>query len=205
MLEPLLSGITFGLALALMVGPVFFALIQTSLHESFRAGAYFALGVFLSDASLIALGYVFAGQLDLLNTHRDLMGWIGGAVLIVFGVFQMTRQPKIREVDDERRTVHGHYLVRGFLMNTLNPMVLLFWLSVIGIVSVRAHYTPADRMTFFASVLGTVLSTDLLKSYGAGKLKRLLSARVMKWINRITGLVVAGFGVEMIIRAMMQR
>ena len=56
MLEPLLSGITFGLALALMVGPVFFALIQTSLHEGFRAGSFFATGVFISDASLIALG-----------------------------------------------------------------------------------------------------------------------------------------------------
>ena len=86
-------------------------------------------------------------------------------------------------------------------MNTLNPMVLLFWLSVIGIVSLRDHYTASDRLTFFGSVLGTVLCTDLLKSYGAGKLKRLLSAKVMKWINRITGLIVAGFGVEMILRA----
>lgn len=204
MLEPLLSGITFGLALALMVGPVFFALIQTSLHESFRAGMFFALGVFVSDASLIALGYLFAGQLDLLNTHRDLLGWIGGAVLILFGVFQMTRQPKAREVDDDRRTVHGHYLMRGFLMNTLNPMVLLFWLSVIGIVSLREHYSATDRLAFFASVLGTVLCTDLLKSYGAGKLKRLLNAKTMKWINRVTGLVVAGFGIEMIIRAFLK-
>ena len=204
MLEPLLSGITFGLALALMVGPVFFALIQTSLHEGFRAGLFFAFGVFVSDASLIALGYLFAGQLDLLNTHRDIMGWVGGSVLIIFGVVQMTRQPKAKEVDDDRRTVHGHYLVRGFLMNTLNPMVLLFWLSVIGIVSLREQYSLSDRFTFFGSVLGTVLSTDLLKSYGAGKLKRLLNAQVMKWINRITGLIVAGFGVEMFVRAFLQ-
>jgi hypothetical protein len=40
MLEAVISGITFGLALAFMLGPVFFTLLQTSIQEGFRAGVF---------------------------------------------------------------------------------------------------------------------------------------------------------------------
>ena len=53
--EPLFSGIGFGLLLAIMLGPVFFTILQTSLHEGFKAGLFLAFGVLLSDAAVIGV------------------------------------------------------------------------------------------------------------------------------------------------------
>ncbi|MFM2207366.1 MAG: hypothetical protein RL213_1341 [Bacteroidota bacterium] len=199
-MEPVFSGITFGLALALMLGPVFFALLQTSIQEGFRSGISLALGVIISDIMLIAACYIFTSQVDFMHRHEQAMGIIGGTVLSAFGVFQLLKKSKPAEIQDRKNAVHAKYLLKGFLLNTLNPMVLLFWLSVVGIVALRRHYTDADVITFFCSVVVTVFSTDLLKSAGAGRLRRILTEKVIRRMNVVTGLILIGFGAEMVIR-----
>jgi threonine/homoserine/homoserine lactone efflux protein len=199
-MEPVFSGITFGLALALMLGPVFFALLQTSIQEGFRSGISLALGVIISDISLIAACYLFASQVDFMHKHEQAMGIIGGVVLSSFGVFQLLKKSKSADIQDRRNAVHAKYLLKGFLLNTLNPMVLLFWLSVVGIVALRQHYTYTDVITFFCSVIVTVFTTDLLKSAGAGRLRRILTEKVIRRMNIVTGLILIGFGAEMVIR-----
>lgn len=202
-LPPLFSGITFGLGLAFMLGPVFFTLLQTSIQEGFKAGLSFAFGVFSSDALLIIVCYFSASQLDLLSGHKQELGITGGAVLIGFGLVQLIRKPRIKDVQDSRKAVHAHYLLKGFMLNTLNPMVLLFWLSVVGIVAMRKHYTAVDESVFFCSVLGTVLSTDVLKCYLANRLKRVMTPKIVHRLNLITGIILLGFGVELIVRSLL--
>lgn len=198
--EPVLSGITFGLALAFMLGPVFFTLLQTSIQEGVKAGLHFAFGVFLSDAALIFVCYTFADQLDLLNEHSEKLSIIGGTVLVGFGLFQLLKKAKVKDIQDTKSAVHAHYLLKGFMLNTLNPMVLLFWLSVVGIVASREHYTEMHELMFFISVVGTVFLIDTIKCKLANRLKRLMTEKFIHRLNLGTGLVLIGFGVEMIVR-----
>lgn len=200
MVQPILSGCTFGLALAFMLGPVFFTLLQTSIQEGLRAGVHLAAGVIISDTMLISVCYVFASQVSFMNEHEQLMGIIGGIVLCSFGVFQLLKKTKATEVQDKKKAVHARYLLKGFLLNTLNPMVLLFWLSVVGIVSLRHHYTEQDRYAFFASVIITVFSTDLLKCVGANRLKRILNDKLIHRMNIATGIILIAFGAEMVVK-----
>lgn len=202
MIEAIISGFTFGLALAFMLGPVFFTLLQTSIQEGFRAGMYFAAGVILSDILLIVICYAFASQVNLMNDHRDAMGVIGGIVLTAFGVFQLFKKTKVIELQDRKKAVHTRYTLRGFLLNTLNPMVLLFWLSVVGIVALREQYATADKLAFFTSVVVTVFSTDMVKSYLSVRLKRLLTEKAIRRLNLFTGIVLIGFGAEMVLRVL---
>lgn len=201
MTEAILSGITFGLLLSVMLGPVFFALLQTSLHEGFKAGSHLAFGVFLSDTLLICLCYLFAEQLNLFEEHKVITAIGGGILLIGFGIYILLKKIKVKEVDDDRKTVHSRFVLEGFFLNAFNPAVLLFWLSVVSLVSVKEHYTRLHNLIFFSSILVTVFSTDLLKALIAHKIKNLLNARTILWINRITGLVLAVFGLHMIWKA----
>ena len=198
LLEPALSGTLFGLILAVMVGPVFFALIQTSLQEGFRAGSHLAFGVMLSDAACIAFSYFFASQLHLSGTGHVLFGIAGGGVLIGFGLFQGLKKVRLAEVDQPARAVHARYLVKGFLMNAANPAVLLFWLSVVGQVKLKENYNRWHESIFFACSLLTVFSLDLLKSFAAHRIKALLKPKVLKWINLGIGFILAGYGSWMI-------
>ncbi len=202
MLEPILSGILFGLILAIMLGPVFFTLLQTSLHEGFKAGVHLAIGVLISDATCITVAYFFASQLDLTGKYRVLVGIVGGTLLIAFGILNFFRKVKIKEVDDNKKTVHAKFMLQGFLLNLFNPAVLIFWLSILSIVKLKEDYTTFHEAIFFATVLGTVFSTDLIKSYVAHRIKNLLKPAVLLWMNRSVGFVLFAFGVRMIIKVM---
>lgn len=202
MLEPIFSGITFGLVLAVMLGPVFFALLQTSLHEGFKSGVYLAVGVLISDTFLISVCYFFASLIRMIDAHQKLFGIAGGILMIGFGVFNFFRKVKLKEVDDNKKTVHAQFVLKGFLMNIANPAVLFFWLSVVGLVNVKEGYTKTDELTFFVSVLGTVFLTDILKSYVSHRIKNILKPNVMIWVNRFIGVVLCGFGIHMILKTL---
>jgi threonine/homoserine/homoserine lactone efflux protein len=200
MIEPVLSGIVFGLVLAIMLGPVFFTLLQTAVHEGFKAGVHLAVGVFTSDASVIVVAYLFASVLDLTGKYRVAVGWIGGALLIGFGIINFFRKVKPKEVDDDKKTVHAKYILKGFVMNTFNPAVWLFWIGIISLIKLKEEYSIWHEAAFFASVLGTVFCMDLLKSFIANRIAHLLNGTVLHWINWIVGTVLVGFGLRMIIK-----
>jgi len=200
MLDPILSGIVFGLLLAIMLGPVFFTLLQTSLHEGFKAGVHLAVGVLLSDAACITVAYLFASQLDLTGKYRILVGWLGGFLMIGFGVINFFRKVKPKEVDDDKKTVHAKFVFKGFVMNTLNPAVLLFWVGIISLIKLKEEYSRFHEAVFFSFVLGTAFCMDLLKSFVANRIAHLLNAKVLHWINWIVGTVLIAFGIRMIVK-----
>ena len=202
MIEPIFSGIIFGLLLAIMLGPVFFTLLQTSLHEGFRAGVHLALGVLLSDAACIIVAYSFASQLDLTGKYKSTVGWIGGLLLISFGIINFFRKVKPKEVDDDKKTVHAKFILKGFLMNSLNPAVMLFWIGILGLVKLKEGYTKVEDAAFFASVLSTVFSMDLLKAFIANRIAHLLNSSVLHWINWIVGSLLIVFGLGMIVKVL---
>ncbi len=198
MIDPILSGIVFGLVLAIMLGPVFFTLLQTSVHEGFKAGWHLALGVLISDATCIVIAYYFASQLDLTGKYKVAMGWIGGILMIGFGIINFFRKVKVKEVDDDKKTVHAKFVLKGFILNSLNPAVLLFWIGILSLVKLKEGYTQIHDAVFFASVLGTVFSIDLLKAFVANRISHLLNASVLHWINWIVGSILIVFGLGMI-------
>ena len=57
-MEAVWNGVLFGLLLTIFIGPVFFALIQTSVHRGFIYGVFMALGIALSDAIYVFLAYL---------------------------------------------------------------------------------------------------------------------------------------------------
>lgn len=200
MIEPVISGIGFGLIICIMIGPVFFALLQTSLHEGFKAGVHLATGVLLSDAFWIAVTWLFAAQLDLTGSSRIYIGWIGGLLLLAFGLSMLLSRMKVKEVDDNKRTVHAKFILKGFLLNSFNPAIPLFWLGIIGVMKLKEEYTLVHESIFFATVLTTVFATDIFKAFIAHRLKQLLKPLVLLWINRSVGIILMVIGMRMIIK-----
>lgn len=200
MFEPVISGIGFGFVLAIMIGPVFFALLQTALHEGFKAGAFLAIGVLISDACWISLTYIFASQLDFNGEYRKYAGWIGGLLLVAFGLSMFLSKVKSKEVDDDKSTVHAKFILKGFLLNSFNPAVPLFWLGVISVLKLKENYSTLHEAVFFGSVLTTVFATDLFKAFISHRLKELLKPAVLLWVNRIVGIVLMCIGLRMILK-----
>ena len=202
MIEAIVKGMGVGLILSLLTGPVFFALIQTSIEKGFKAGASLASGVFLSDLFYILIIYYGAKNVVIEEKYSIILGWVGGGFLIGIGIYYLLKkaiEPKL-EIEKIR---HSGYLLKGFLMNTLNPFVILYWIGIISYLSISDKETNS-QFGFFAATLLTILSSDVLKSYIASKLRHVISSRVIKWLNRIAGVALIIFGLRMIIKVIFE-
>jgi threonine/homoserine/homoserine lactone efflux protein len=62
-LHPLFEGIILGLTVAITLGPALFALIQTSIKHGVKTGIFLALGIFLSDLTLVVGCFFGASQI----------------------------------------------------------------------------------------------------------------------------------------------
>ncbi|MBL0343461.1 MAG: LysE family transporter [Bacteroidetes bacterium] len=203
MLEPIISGLLLGSVLALLVGPVFFMIINTSIKKGFLPASMLAFGVLLSDSFFVILTYYGSSLLFYMRAYDQVIGISGGLLILSFGVFTFFKKATVSadalEVIDDSKT-RAIDIVKGFTMNTLNPSALLFWLGVAGTISVKEHFTGLYALLFYGSTLGMVFGTDLLKAWVSTRLKGIITGNFLVWMNRISGLALAAYGVFMIVK-----
>lgn len=200
----ILNGIKLGFVLAFLVGPVFFAIIQTSVERGFWNGVLVALGVSLSDILYVTICYFGLAQFIGEDRNKVYMAFGGGSILILFGLYHCLIKSRksiteeIKRVEDKGKF---RYFLKGFIINGISPMVILFWLGAISIASVDFGYSKGFQFfIFFAAVLATVFATDLLKAYLADKLRRLVTPKTLMYLNIIVGLILIVFGVRLILQ-----
>lgn len=203
-MHPLLQGIILGFTLATLLGPALFTLLQTSINRGMKSGLFLALGIFLSDVSVVVLAYL--GALQLLNQKQNYLiaGIIGGLILIGFGLY--TFYHKVHINDDTRQLevkAAGPltYILKGYFLNIMNPFVWFFWISAMVTVSSNYGDDKHGVATFFVGTLATVLLTDVLKVFISHKIRQRLNVRLLATINHILGVVLIGFGLFLIVRA----
>ncbi len=206
MIASLYEGVILGVTLAFLIGPAFIALVQTSIHRGLHSGLLFALGITLSDFTLIALSYL--GAIQFLNDEGNqfVVGIIGGFILIGFGIVTFFKKYKVRARRgvEVKVSVSGggyiSYILKGFFLNILNPFLLIFWLGVMSFVSAKYGVGTKEVVTFFTAALITVFLTDSLKCMIASKISRYLNITILTWVNKIVGIALIIFGVIMFVR-----
>jgi threonine/homoserine/homoserine lactone efflux protein len=201
-MEVILNGIISGIVLAFLIGPVFFTIIQTSIERGFGSGALVAIGVSLSDAFYITLVYLGIYQLFDNGNFREYLAYFGGVVLLTFGVYYLfVKSKRLYQFDPEKVQVNNPWKLigKGFIINGLSPMVLIFWLGTVGVATTKLGYsTPHKAIPFFASIVSTVFVTDILKAKLADKLRRLLTPKFIRNLNIVLGFVLLIFGIRLI-------
>lgn len=152
-----------------------------------------------------------------------------GVIMILFGIFTFRKKVgggrwvltpdaspsgegggmSVSEVSiplSERRGVGGEakpawyvFLGKGFVLNILNPFVWLLWFSAVAIVAGKMGGNKISTIVFFAIILGTTFAMELLKAWGAVKLKRFLAPGRTTIINRIAGVLLMLCGAYFIV------
>ena len=91
------------------------------------------------------------------------------------------------------------FLAKGFVLNILNPFVWIFWFSAVAIVAGNMGGNKVSTIVFFTIILGTTLFLELLKAWGAAKLKKFLDAERTVLMNKIAGILLMLCGAYFII------
>jgi threonine/homoserine/homoserine lactone efflux protein len=202
-----LEGIGMGVVLSLIIGPVFFALIQNSIENGFRHSIFMALGILLSDSIYVLISYFGVSFLAGNPYFNVILGYLGGSILIGFGVFSFVKKGMDRPstggvVSGKPKRRTGFF--KGLGLNGVNPFVLLFWVSVAGLVNLKENYGSWDKAVYYVAVLVTVFAIDLLKAYLAETLSKYITASLMLKLNRTVAVLLVIFGIRLIGYAIVQ-
>lgn len=201
MSQALWEGISMGLVLSAMIGPVFFALIQNSLEHGFRYAAILALGILLSDLIYVVVTY-FSVSLFAQNPYFEIiLGFAGGTVLIGFGISTILKKNRSRPNTGGiplPRSKKRTGFMKGFGINGINPFVLLFWISIASLVNLKSEYRRMDIWLYYTGILLTVFSIDLLKAFVAKQLSGFVTPKLMSKLNILVGMVLIFFGSKLV-------
>jgi len=199
------DAVLIGFFLSFMIGPVFFMLIQTSITKGARAALAFDFGVVLGDIVFILIAYY--GSKSLLEQIKDdpRLFYIGGLILLVYGIITYLDKSQKRAIDDEtlilpEKTNYIKLFLKGFLLNFINIGVLAFWLGMIVVVGSNLQMNPSKIFNYFTVILVSYLITDIGKILLAKQLKKKLTPKVAYKIKRTMGILLMIFGIVLILK-----
>lgn len=200
MIAALLKGLALGLMLSISVGPIMFSIIKQSINNGHKGGFAFIAGVSVSDITLVVISNLFTIFFEGLLQYKTAIGIVGSALLIAVGVYvTFFKKLKVNEGGAQlvlmRRRDYIKIFLAGFFMNMLNPGVIGFWL--ITSTSLLPQ-TREYRFVVFLTCLVLVLLLDITKVMLAGRIRSKLTPHNIHIINRISGMILIGFGVALI-------
>lgn len=202
MIEALIQGLAIGFLLAISVGPVIFTIIKQSINNGKPGGFAFVSGVWLSDILWVVLSNVFSEMVTGLMEFKRTIGVTGSLFLISMGVFylffkKINLSPQDVELPPLRTHHYAKLSLAGFLINTLNPAVMAFWLTSATALAITHNFF--ERVVIFSTAVAINITADIFKVVLAGKLRKRLNLKNIRLINRISGLILLSFGAALLI------
>ncbi|HEY8293661.1 MAG TPA: LysE family transporter [Thermomicrobiales bacterium] len=192
----LIRGMIFGLSVAAPVGPMGVLCIRRTLADGRIAGLVTGLGTATADTcygAVAAFGLTFVSSF--LVNQQFWLRLIGGAFLCYLGATTFLSRPAERPAIVRASGLRSAYFTT-FALTLTNPLTILTFAAIfagIGAGEMHGAYGSAALL-----VLGVFLGSALwwlLLSSGTGLVRTKLTPARLVWVNRISGGVIATFGV----------
>ncbi len=191
----MLRGLIIGFSIAAPVGPIGVLCIRRTLAEGRVSGLVSGLGAATADAiygCIAGFGLTFASSI--LVSQQVWLRLIGGLFLCYLGVKTFLARPAQEAASAEGRGLMGAYL-STFLLTLTNPITILAFAAIfagLGVGGASRNYVSAGLL-----VSGVFLGSTLwwlILSGGVGALRMRFKLQGLRWVNRISGVIIMGFG-----------
>jgi threonine/homoserine/homoserine lactone efflux protein len=199
----LLRGFIFGISIAAPVGPIGVLCINRTLSSGRAVGIFSGLGAATADGFygfVAAFGLTFIT--NLLVGQQIWLNLFGGLFLCFLGIrtfFKIQAEAVVTSAQDTKG-LWGAYVSTLFLTLT-NPLTILVFTAIfagMGIADVESGYLSAALL-----VLGVFLGSGtwwFMLAFGVDMLRSRLDNRILRWVNRVSGIVILGFGLLSLIK-----
>jgi len=192
----LFRGIIIGFAIAAPVGPIAVLCMQRTLQKGRMSGFVSGLGAATVDAMygmIVALGLT-AISMILVNLSFYLQ--IGGGLFLVYlGVKTFRKKVFVTSQADLSKNLLKDYF-STVLLTFVNPATILSFVAIFASLGIVGE--EKSMIASFLMVLGVFFGSLLwwwVLSFGVGCLKNKLSQKLMKTINKISGIILCVFGI----------
>jgi threonine/homoserine/homoserine lactone efflux protein len=192
----LMRGILIGLSIAAPVGPIGALAIRRTLANGRLNGFVTGMGAATADGLYGLVGaFGLTAITGFLTSNALWLQLVGGAFLCYLGVKTVLSKPSATVAPSaEKMGMLGAY-TSTLLLTLTNPMTILSFVGVFAGMNISAGVNGYNSAALV--VLGVFLGSALwwlLLSGAASLLRHKLNANLLAWVNRISGLVVLGFG-----------
>lgn len=198
-MEPLLKGLLSGLAYGMLIGPLFFMNVRTTLAHGMLQGVALVSGAFTSDLLMVLTSWWGAGRLAAITSEGLFQSWFGlvcGLLLFGFGLSAVWPRKRNfdKQLNDNQPVVKKRFaFFQGFSINMSNPSNWIFWLGVATAARAEAPGGNENYVRLFmATALIALLSTDLTKVLLAHQIGKRLKPGVPEKIVRVAGFILMG-------------
>jgi threonine/homoserine/homoserine lactone efflux protein len=195
-------GLLIGLSIAAVVGPMSVLCMQRTISHGFAFGLISGLGIATADAiygSIAAFGVTAIATL--LVSVQSWVRLIGGGFLVYLGITSLLKPPAQQAAAAPRTaTSYGSAYLATLGLTLTNPLTILSFAAIfagLGVVGGSGGSIGAALLVagvFSGSALWWCILTG-----GISLLRTRLTARWLRWINRLSGAVIALFGLVAII------
>jgi len=204
-----LAGLGIGLLMAAPIGPVNVLVIQRTVARGFWGGLAAGLGAVLGDGLLAAIGaFSIAAISEVMITHGDTIQFVGGLLLVGFGLALLLSRPVLMTPVDERSHLfeHAGIIPQTFLLTVTNPGAVLGMAAMIGGLGslIGGLNTNLEALILVAAVMGGSLLWWLGLSELIATIRHKLTESRLHVINRVAGFVLFTFGLALLIEVVLR-
>jgi len=193
-----LDGFLVGLALIILIGPVFFTLLKTSLQYGIVAGSLVAFGIFVSDIIAVLLCVFGASSYLRSDDNKFYLSLAVGAFLIALGVKYLLKKKIAGEDIIQLKTSHyAGFFVKGFLVNFVNPFVFAVWIGIIAVAG-NKHGFNQNLGIYLSGTLLAIFSSDMTKVFLAARIRNFLKPDILFKLYKVIGICLVLLGLRLL-------
>jgi threonine/homoserine/homoserine lactone efflux protein len=196
LVSAMLTGFLFGVAAGFSPGPLTLLVVTQTLRHNTKEGALAALAPLLTDVPIIAVTYFLLKQLDDAGVVFGIISAAGGVYVIRFALETMRIKPVAIDAGDSHQ---AHSLLKGALINGLNPNPYLFW-STVGVpfiikAQVENQLAP---WVFVIAFLSLLVGSKIGIAIVIGRFRTFFAGKTYLYMMRGLGLILGVFGVRLV-------
>ncbi len=202
-IQLVLAGLGIGVLMAAPIGPVNVLVIQRAVSRGFWGGLAAGLGAVLGDGVLAAIGaFSVAAISDVMVAYGDTIQFVGGVLLVAFGLALLLCRPVMMTPVDQRSRLLAHtgIIPQTFVLTVTNPGAILGMAAMIGGLGslIGGLNTNLEALILVAAIMGGSLLWWLGLSELISTIRHKLTESRLHIINRVAGFVLFAFGLALL-------
>jgi threonine/homoserine/homoserine lactone efflux protein len=193
----ILKGIIVGISVSAPLGPLGILCIQRTINKGFLSGFFSGLGAAIADILYASVaGFGISIIADFLKAEEYPIRIIGGILVIVFGVMIFRSNP-VKQIRQQKTQKKGYIsdLVSGFFITITNPLTIIVFGAVFAGLGLNESSTFKLIIYTLFGIFSGALIWWLSLTIGVNIFRKKIRLRNLYWINKITGILVAVFGI----------
>jgi threonine/homoserine/homoserine lactone efflux protein len=192
--ELLIRGLLAGLMIAAPVGPVNVLCMHRTILGGWRSGVISGLGAATADMLYGGIaGFSITFIIGFLERELFWIRLIGGILLMGIGAMYFFKDPG--SFDAKEDTSAASNFRSTFLLTLTNPTTILSFLAVLAALGMGQHRRWWLTVFLVAGIFCGSMSWWMILSSIVSRLRHKVNDSVLRWMNRIAGLAIGGFGI----------